>query len=211
MKKQIAILAQLLFTTILSVSTFNNTQAQTTVKIGTQIWTTKNLDVSVYRNGDTIPEVKDRIEWGKLTTGAWCYYGNRTEIGSSNGKFYNWYAVNDPRGLAPEGYHIPSQDEWNIVTEFLGGKVAASKKMKTATGWDDNGNGDNSSGFSALPIGLRVYNGMFDFIGGWGCFWSSTDDAAIGPMFYELNFSNGIVIHLPHNKRQGFSVRCIKD
>jgi uncharacterized protein (TIGR02145 family) len=83
-----------------------------TVTIGTQVWMTKNLDVDRYRNGDIIPEVKDSIAWANLKTGAWCYYNNDPELGKIYGKLYNWYAVNDPRGLAPAGYHIPTDAEW---------------------------------------------------------------------------------------------------
>jgi hypothetical protein len=82
-----------------------------TVLIGNQEWTTKNLNVSKYRNGDIIPEVKDPKKWANLKTGAWCYYNNKPENGKIYGKLYNWYAVNDPRGLAPEGFHVPSKVE----------------------------------------------------------------------------------------------------
>jgi uncharacterized protein (TIGR02145 family) len=90
-----------------------------TVLIGNQEWTTKNLNVSKYRNGDIIPEVKDPKKWANLKTGAWCYYDNDPKNGEIYGKLYNWYAVNDPRGLAPEGYHVPSQNEWQELRSFL--------------------------------------------------------------------------------------------
>jgi uncharacterized protein (TIGR02145 family) len=82
------------------------------VKIGTQTWTTKNLDVSNYRNGDVILLVQDAKQWENLKTGAWCYYDNKLSNGEKYGKLYNWYAVNDARGLAPDGYHVPSDNEW---------------------------------------------------------------------------------------------------
>ena len=114
----------------------------TVIKIGTQTWTSKNLDVSTYRNGDNIPEVQDFKEWKNLTTGAWCYYENKTANGAKYGKLYNWYAVSDPRGLAPTGYHIPSDDEWRILTNYLGDK--AGTKMKSTSGWSSYSSGGSS-------------------------------------------------------------------
>ena len=105
------------------------------VTIGTQTWTSKNLDISTYRNGEVIPEVQDSAAWANLTTGAWCYYENSTAKGTIYGKLYNWYAVNDPRGLAPKGYHIPSDAEWTILTDYLGGDSIAGKQMKSTSGW----------------------------------------------------------------------------
>jgi len=106
------------------------------VKIGTQIWSNKNLDVSTYRNGDPIPEVQDKTAWANLTTGAWCF--------GEYGKLYNWYAVNDPRGLAPNGYHIPTDAEWTILTDYLGGEKIACKKMKSTNGWPSTFSGRGS-------------------------------------------------------------------
>ena len=105
-----------------------------TVQIGTQVWMTKNLDVSTFRNGDPIPEAKTDEEWekaGENKQPAWCYYNNDPGNGEKYGKLYNWYAVNDSRGLAPVGYHIPSDAEWTILTDFLGGEDAAGNKMKS--------------------------------------------------------------------------------
>ena len=99
------------------------------VVIGTQTWTTKNLDVETYRNGDPIPEEQDASTWANLTTGAWCYFANNTANGTTYGKLYNWYAVNDARGLAPNGYHIPTDAEWTILTDYLGGQLSAGTKM----------------------------------------------------------------------------------
>ena len=109
-----------------------------TVTIGTQVWMTKNLDVSTFRNGDPIPEAKTDEEWkkaGENKQPAWCYYNNYPANGAKYGKLYNWYAVNDSRGLAPIGYHIPSDAEWTKLTDFLGGEVAGTK-MKSKSGWN---------------------------------------------------------------------------
>ena len=104
------------------------------VTIGTQTWTSKNLNVTKYRNGDAIPQVQDKNAWAKLKTGAWCYYENNTANGTTYGKLYNWFAVNDTRGLAPKGYHIPTDAEWTILTDYLGGDTIAGTKMKSTSG-----------------------------------------------------------------------------
>ena len=101
------------------------------VKISNQLWTLKNLDEITYRNGDIIPHITDSVKWAGLTTGAWCYYNNDPNNNSTYGKLYNWYAVNDPRGLAPEGWHIPSKDEWTSLINFLGGDAAAGGKNES--------------------------------------------------------------------------------
>ena len=108
------------------------------VKIGTQTWTSKNLDVSTFRNGEQIPEAKSKEEWSIASqnqTAAFCYYEFDSKNGKVYGKLYNWYAVNDSRGLAPKGYHVPSDAEWTILTEFLGGRDIAGKKMKSRDEW----------------------------------------------------------------------------
>lgn len=107
------------------------------VKIGTQIWMTENLNVSTFRNGEPIPEAKTDEEWkaaGTQGKPAWCYYDNDSKNGAKYGKLYNWYAVNDPRGLAPEGWHVPNDEEWETLENYLGDD--ASKKMKSTSGWD---------------------------------------------------------------------------
>ena len=107
-----------------------------TVTIGKQVWSTKNLDVSKFRNGDIIPEAKTEEEWQRACENkqpAWCYYNNDPKNGLKYGKLYNWHAVNDLRGLAPAGYHIPSDAEWTQLTDFLGSD--AGTKMKSTSGW----------------------------------------------------------------------------
>jgi uncharacterized protein (TIGR02145 family) len=108
-----------------------------TVQIGNQIWMSENLNVSTFRNGDVIPEVKSKDEWelkGFNKQPAWCYYNNDPANGLKYGKLYNWYAVSDPRGLAPDGYHIPSDEEWTVLTNFLG--KSGGEKMKSKSGWN---------------------------------------------------------------------------
>ena len=119
-----------------------------TVTIGNQVWMTKNLDISTFRNGDTIPEAKTNEEWkkaGENKQPAWCYYDNDPANGAKYGKLYNWYAVNDPRGLAPIGYHIPSDAEWTKLTDFLGGESVAGTKMKSKSGWNSYTSGGSKT------------------------------------------------------------------
>ena len=181
------------------------------VTIGTQVWTAKNLDVTKYRNGDAIPQVQDKNAWAKLKTGAWCYYENKTANGSSYGKLYNWYAVTDPRGLAPKGYHIPTDAEWTTLTNYLGGETIAGTKMKSNTGWENNGNGTNTSGFAGLPGGYRYYDGLFSDIGANGYWWSSSESNTVYAWCRYLYSNNDFVTSYGSYKRNGFSVRCIKD
>ena len=182
-----------------------------TVKIGTQTWTTKNLEVTTYRNGDVIPQVQDASAWTSLTTGAWCYYNNDASNGTKYGKLYNWYAVNDPRGLAPKGFHIPSDAEWTVLTDYLGGTAAAGTKMKSSTGWDANGNGTNSSGFAGFPGGYRLYYGTFDYVGSYGFWWCATEDSSFDAWFRFLYCNNGVVYRDDFSKQNAFSVRCLGD
>ena len=179
------------------------------IKIGDQTWTTKNLDVDTYCNGDSITHVEDEEEWANLTTGAWCYYENESGIGKKYGKLYNWYAVNDPRGLSPKGYHIPSDAEWTILNDNLGDK--AGTKMKSTSGWDDDGNGTNSSGFAGLPGGYRNSDGNFSSVGAFGYWWSSSENYSYYAWFRNLYNKNDSVNRSYNYKLFGLSVRCLSD
>ena len=179
------------------------------IKIGNQTWTTKNLDVTTYRNGEEIPQVKNKKKWANLTTGAWCYYENKTANGTTYGKLYNWFAVNDPRGLAPKGYHIPTDAEWTILTDYLGGDTIAGTKMKSTSGWDNNGNGTNSSGFAGLLGGCRM--GLFYNVGAGGDWWSSSRISTDCAWYLGLILDTGNVGSYESYKQNGFSVRCLRD
>ena len=188
------------------------TTTYSTVLIGTQYWMEKNLEVTQYRNGDIIPYVSQPADWEGLTTGAWCYYNNDPESGY--GKLYNWYAVNDPRGLAPTGWHVPTDAEWTTLTTFLGGEAVAGGKMKTpgTMSWlTPNTGATNSSGFSGLPGGFRNSNGPFDLFGSYGLWWSSTEDSTPYAWSRNLNYNNGNVDRYTDAKPFGFSVRCLRD
>jgi uncharacterized protein (TIGR02145 family) len=184
------------------------------VKIGNQIWMTKNLDVSTFRNGDPIPEAKTAEQWiayGQAGEAAWCYHDNDPANGEKYGKLYNWYAVNDPRGLAPKGYHIPSDAEWTILTTYLGGEDVAGVKMKSKLGWYNDGNGTNSSGFSGLPGGYRSDGGAFYAIGMCGYWWSTSKSSAGSAWYRGPNSSNGIAARDNGDEEDGMSVRCLRD
>lgn len=192
------------------------------VIIGSQTWMTRNLDIATFRNGDPLPEARTDYEWiqaGKEGRPAWCYYNNDPANGAKFGKLYNWYAVVDPRGLAPQGWHIPSDEEWTVLTDYLGGNLQkAGDKMKSEEGWNEEGNGLNSSGFSGLPGGTRYGSGPFDYIGSNGYWWSSTegkevpeDDNNTDVWTRNLYFSSGGADKTVISKRRGISVRCIKD
>ena len=201
----------LLFIALLSISSFGFAQS---VTIGTQTWTTLNLDVATFRNGDAIPEAKTIEEWaaaGDNKQAAWCYYENNAANGTKYGKLYNWYAVNDSRGLAPLGYHIPSDTEWTKLSDYLGGEESAGEKMKRNSGWLENGNGTNSSGFSGLPGGFSdgVY---FDAVGSRGSWWSASENSESGAWFRELSFYYSSFYRGDSGlKSGGFSVRCVRD
>ena len=179
-----------------------------TIKIGTQTWTTKNLDVTTYRNGEVIPQVQDANAWANLRTGAWCYYENNTANGSSYGKLYNWYAVNDPRGLAPKGYHIPTDLEFYTLTGFLGNN--ASVNLKSTESWLDNQNGTNKTGFNSLACGYVTHTGVFKDKGKEGSYWSSTEEKSWAWRI-KLSSESYEIQHMQILKSFGFSVRCLKD
>jgi uncharacterized protein (TIGR02145 family) len=183
--------------------------------IGSQIWTTENLNVSNYNNGDPIPQVTDPSLWSNLTTGAWCWYNNDSATYAAvYGKVYNWYAVNDSRGIAPIGWRIPTIDDWATLETSLGGASVAGGKMKTTgtTHWNSPNTGaDNSSGFSGIGSGYRYLAGAFDRSRVRCYFWSitefSTTNAACR-LLYSNASNSGNQSAL---KTYGMYVRCVKD
>lgn len=189
------------------------------ISICGQIWMQNNLDVTHYRNGDEIPQVQDQTQWNNLTSGAWCYYLNNTSNGTIYGKLYNLYAVRDPRGLAPQGWHIPTDNEWTILVDCLGGENIAGGKMKEIglTHWlSPNTGATNESGFTALGSGYR--NDAWNNFMVYTYFWSQTSDSITGPdqVWVRSLVNSGASIGrgtLGYNPgaTPGISVRCIKD
>jgi uncharacterized protein (TIGR02145 family) len=194
------------------------------VTIGTQVWSSTNLDVTTYRDGTPIPQVTDPTAWIGLTTGAWCYYNNDPVNGATYGKLYNWFAVagihdTDPntpnKTLAPQGWHIPNNLEWNTLINYLGGLSVAGGKMKetgTSHWFSPNTGATNISGFTALPNGLRVWNdGGFLLIGAYGHCWS-IDEYNLDFSYAMFNFSDTQNSNLGETQKlNGAAVRCVKD
>jgi len=185
-----------------------------TVTICSQVWMTKNLDVTTYRNGDPIPQVTDPVQWQNLTTGAWAYVNNDPATNGNYGKIYNWYAVNDPRGLAPTGWHIPSQTEYTTLNNCLGGDYTAGGKLKTPGTSDwmaPNTGATNSSGFSGLPGGRRLVSGAYSMFGTWGFLWTSTSQSATQASSFYLAYSSSGSSFINYDNKEGGTVRCVKD
>ena len=197
---------------------YNAIILQLSVTIGTQQWMITNLDVKTYRDGTVIPQVTDASQWAGLTTGAWCYYNNDAAKGAIYGKLYNWYAVNNTEngGLAPQGWHIPTDAEWATLGNFLGGHDVAGGKLKqvgTLNWRSPNTNATNESGFSALPGGVRMVNGTFDYVGEDSYWWTSitTENSTFAWLSW-LRYNTGILSrYTSGNKKFGFSVRCVRD
>jgi uncharacterized protein (TIGR02145 family) len=220
-----------------------------TIKIGSQIWMAENLHSFNFRNGDPIPiEKKDKFWSGirKTNSAACSYYENNLDTGDKYGLLYNWDAINDPRGLAPEGWHIPTETEWKILINNLGGIEVAGAKLKSTKDWESfeseincdvchewtsqqkagevcakcldkrkikglkYGYGNNSSGFSGLPGGLRFYKSVN--LGIEGHWWStSISPQNFGYFSVHLRSQDNSAKFSYSYACYGFSVRCIKD
>ena len=183
-----------------------------TIVIGEQTWMSENLAVTKFSNGENIPFAKSNAEWenaGENGTPAYCYYKNDPTTVSKYGLLYNWYAVNDPRGLAPEGFQIPEIEDWDELVYHLGDD--AGKKMKSKSNWLENGNGTNSSGFSALPGGVRNGVGTYEDLGKTEAWWSSSEYASYGAKCCILYSFDNSVLLTELNTMYGLHVRCLKD
>jgi uncharacterized protein (TIGR02145 family) len=197
-----------------------------TVLIGDQCWFAENLRSENYENGDAIPANLSDSEWYSTTSGAVAVYGEGSstcyddkpdgdacdEALSLNeyGRLYNWYAVDDARGLCPSGWHVPTDAEWTVMTDHLGGASVAGGQMKTDFGWYYGGNGTNSSGFSGLPGGYRGGPGLFANAGYFGYWWSSSPNGS-DAWYRNLSYGSESVSRVDNYRGLGFSVRCILD
>jgi hypothetical protein len=191
------------------------------ITINNQIWMDANLDVDHYRNGDPIPQVTNPSEWATLTTGAWCYNDNDSINGLIYGKLYNWYAVTDPRGLAPVGWHVPTGNEWDNMISYLDPNANITCNdcyqsyivggiLKSTSHWmSPNTGATNAIGFNALPGGYRDSYGAFYYMGWNGVWWNATITDT--PYDRVLDGGNSNIGKFPYGKTCGFSVRCIKD
>jgi uncharacterized protein (TIGR02145 family) len=192
------------------------------IRIGNQIWMSKNLNVDTFRNGDKIIEASNPADWNKCIQDkipAWCYYDNNTNNSEKYGKLYNWYALTDPRNIAPKGWRIPTNEDWDELTvKNLGDNGSIYGRpayyIKNRTGWAQsnsvNSEFGNTSGFSAMPGGFRQLNGNFLYETYWGVFWMSTKDKnndEWNRMFSYESYKFITVTQL--GKDGGLSIRCI--
>ena len=195
-----------------------------TVTIGTQTWMVENLKTTHYSDGNAIPNVTDNGFWSGLSTGACCDYNNDLANEATYGKLYNWYAVADSRSIAPVGWHVPTHAEWYTLESYVSANLGTSfniaKALAGTTNWSSfTGSGaigndltiNNSSGFTALPGGIRNTDGTFSYIGGGGYWWSSTEDGSINAWARYLGHDYNQIDKYDSTKSYGFSVRCIKD
>jgi uncharacterized protein (TIGR02145 family) len=173
------------------------------VTIGSQEWMAENLQTSTFRNGDAIPEAKTAKEWlaaYRSESPAWCYYKNNPKNGKKFGKLYNWYAVNDPRGLAPTGWHVPTDAEWQTLITSLGGMGAAFAKLKAP------------DGFAAKPCGARYFkDASFNHMGRITFWWSASKNDKWNAWYHAMHFGYRQVGRDKGGMNTGHSVRCIKD
>lgn len=210
-----------------------------TVIIGEQEWMAQNLRTTRYANGNEIPNVTEQGEWDNLTTGAWSYYENDESHNNLHGKLYNWYAVDDPRNVCPDGWHVPSDEDWIEMEMFLGMPEDEAYSLQGSRGEDENVGGKlkstniweppnkgatNETGFSALPSGIRWSQSQFVSFGGSAYFWVAdefnnphTEEVVMKPMIRDfLYIYNSIFRYvwdhgLDSPKSTGMSIRCVRD
>ena len=181
---------------------------------------TKNLNVDKFRNGDPILHASTTEEWlraAETRTPAWCYLDNDPENGKAYGKLYNWWAVQDSRGLCPKGWYIPGRVAWMRLTHCDYYGDSSGLKLKSTMGWKDDGNGTNESGFSGLPSGIRFSNGEFSKEGKYGEWWTSTrftsgtfeGKSAAVSLSYKDSYCRWYPVRVD-SISPGLSVRCFK-
>ena len=191
------------------------------VTVCSKTWMTKNLDVITFKNGDTIPQVSGDDNWGAMAvqspTPAWCYLNDNPSNDAIYGKLYNWAAVTDPRGLAPEGWHVATYEDWiKLIDSCLGGKEIAGKEMKEAgfTHWPDdqvsNLYGSNTSGLTCLPGGYRSGHFFPSGAGFSGNWWCGTGDS-IGHPYMMWLYHAANEVNFQNTGNDAVSVRCVKD
>ncbi|OFY62166.1 MAG: hypothetical protein A2V64_00860 [Bacteroidetes bacterium RBG_13_43_22] len=183
------------------------------IRIGTQLWMSENLDVSHFLNGDEITEARSPEGWVRMgieKKPAWCYGVNNPDNSNGYGRLYNWYAVNDPRGLAPKGWHIASDEEWTQFIDFMGNEVLAAMFMR-GSGLSEEGNKPINTGIKFPPAGARNSNGGYLNPGSHGYWWSGTEVNGSDAWCRLLNYVQCNIYSLDFSKTAGLSVRCIKD
>jgi uncharacterized protein (TIGR02145 family) len=201
-----------------------------TVLIGSQCWMKENLKTTTYSNGTSIPNVTDINEWSSLVSGAFVWYSHDISWKDSYGALYNWYVTNDSTGVCPTGWHVPGDDEWSIMTDFIGGidaphgnMLKSCRQMNSSLGGNCNTNdhprwnyhsthyGTDDYGFSAFPGGYRNNAGPFFGMGISGYFWSSSECTSAGAWVRNLNICYGDIQVCSNLKQNGYSIRCLRD
>jgi uncharacterized protein (TIGR02145 family) len=190
-----------------------------TIVIGTQEWMAENLSTSVYRNGDVIATGLSTSQWNNTVQGAWAYFQNDASKNCPFGKLYNWYACVDARELCPTGWHVPTDADWTVLSDYLGGEAIAGGKMKTlgmsdsATGlWSaPNTGATNSCGFSGIPGGYRLLQGPYSNLEFIGYYWSSSDFVTLSAYYRYIIYDDVDLTRATGGKGNGFSVRCVRD
>ncbi len=199
----------------------NDGNTYKTVYVGSQQWMAENLKVSKYNDGSAIPNVTDNTQWQNTTTGAWAYYNNDLANNAKYGKLYNWYALspttNGNKNVCPTGWHVPTDAEWTVLTNYLGGATVAGGKMKEVgtTSWNSpNTDATNTSLFTGLPGGSRTSSGSYTdgTIGNSGYWWSSTEVSTTNAWYRGIGTNFGLLYRDNfYFKNFGLSVRCLKD
>jgi uncharacterized protein (TIGR02145 family) len=187
------------------------------VKHGLQEWSASNLNVSRFRNGDIIPEAKTDEEWknaGIKGKPVWCYFNNDPENAKLYGKLYNWYAINDPRGIAPLGWHVPGNRDWSTLVKNLIGVDIAGERLKSKTVWKSKP-GVDYFGFAALPGGFRDGDGKFQGFGVKCQIWSNSEPVEVvkSNLIYSVVLNDNTVelSFIKMKKESGLSLRIEKD
>jgi uncharacterized protein (TIGR02145 family) len=185
-----------------------------TIQIGEQLWMAENLKVTHYNDGDEIPYPSNE-DWSSYDEGHYGVYDNDPSNADIYGNLYNWAVVDDDRGVCPDGWHVPTDEEYTVLTDYLGGVSVAGGKMKEA-GYEHwaspNEGATNESGFAGLPAGYRSTNsGNYYSMGGDGNFWSSSESSSSDAWYRTLGFNGSNVHRGNYNLRIGFSIRCLKD
>ncbi len=182
-----------------------------TVRIGTQRWMAENLRVTHYRDGTAILKVTDNLQYVGLTSGMYRYYNNDSLMAEQSGALYNWDAVNSSHILAPEGWHVPTVEEWYELTEFLGGSTRAGTKLKSGTGWVKNGNGTDEVGFDGIPTGLWYPYSICSGLDSTAYFWTSSEYNSTQAWSRGLlHYYSGLTRNYM-TKMHALSVRCVRD
>lgn len=183
-----------------------------TVRIGNRVWMAENLRATRFRTGEPIALVKEDERWMYQSAAARCIYENDSARVMAYGYLYNWFAVNDARGICPLGWHVPTDAEWTQLADALGGNSTAGGKLKDIKLWEfPNADATNSSGFTATGAGIRLFSGHYNLMEQATGFWSSTSGNKLLAWVRYLEYGNGKMTRAYYGKSSGLSCRCVKD